>query len=93
MQAPFKLIYKSRLIRPLVVDRFAGDIDLACALKGVIMNHPLRFIHRAGSKVSMATSWNMFWETLRVVRFQRKFLKALHNGTLTMENNKIYKAN
>ena len=93
MQAPFKLVYKSRISRPMFVDRFAGDIELACALESKIRNHPLQFVHRAGSKVSVAASWNMFWETLRVVRFQRKFLKALRNGTLTMENNKIYKDN
>ena len=91
MQCPFKLIYKSRMVRPLVAERFAGDIDLAYSLKGNIYNHPVQFAHQAGSKVSFKTSWNMFWETIRVVRFQKRFLNALRNGTLLMQDNKIYK--
>ena len=74
-QAPFKLIYKSKMTRPLVAERFAGDLDLALSLNCVPLNHPLTFMHKAGGSIKLKTVWSMAVETVRVVRFQRKFDK------------------
>lgn len=74
-QCPLKLIYKSRFDRPLVAERFSGDLDLALALDCMVMNHPVNFMHKAGGSIRLKTVWSMAVETVRVVRFQRKFDK------------------
>jgi len=73
-QCPFKLIYRSDLERELVAERFSGDLDLAFARrKGAVINHPVNFVHKAGGSIKLGTVWSMAVETMRVVRFQRKF--------------------
>jgi glycosyltransferase involved in cell wall biosynthesis len=85
-QCPWKLIYKSDLGRELVAERFSGDLDLALARsKGTLINHPVNFVHKAGGSIRLKTVWSMAVETLRVVRFQRKFDKAVKTGTMSLD--------
>lgn len=79
MQAPFKLIYRSHIRRPVQVNRFAGDIELACAMKGVVIhNHPLQFMHVRGSKLPASSVINMFVDTMKVI-YRMKF--KVHSNT------------
>lgn len=80
MQAPFKLIHRSQIRRPVQVSRFAGDIELACAMKGVVIhNHPLQFMHVRGSKLPTSSVFNMFVDTIKVV-YRMKF--KVHSNTV-----------
>lgn len=67
-QAPFKLLPLLRIpVKRLKVDRFAGDFELLLNLEGVVMReHPLQFVHKAGSKLPMVSMFSMAWETAKV---------------------------
>ena len=79
-QAPFKLFAKSRLsLSAMKSERFAGDIEFILAYQGIFMNHPLRFVHRNGSKVKSGSVLSMAQETVSIVR------------KYSFRNNKIYK--
>ena len=78
-QCPWKLIYKSRLKSLPVVDRFSGDIDLACRIRGPIISMPVHFIHKGGSKVKTATIWDMAVETAKV-GWNNRFRKTDSRG-------------
>lgn len=73
MQAPFKLFPRlSVKVERLVVERFAGDIELALNIEAPIVNHPLRFVHKRGSKVPVSAILSMAVETMRVAwRFRK----------------------
>ena len=73
MQCPLKLIYKSKIdLDELVVNRFSGDIELACNYKGRIVNYPVQFIHKAGSKLPFSAIFSMAIETVEVaMRYRR----------------------
>jgi glycosyltransferase involved in cell wall biosynthesis len=73
MQCPMKLVYKSNIIEMLQVDRWAGDMELACCIQGEIRNVPVFFIHAKGGSVKISTVFEMFFETIRVARRFRKW--------------------
>jgi len=72
MQAPWKLIFKSKIQGSLTIDRFAGDVELACRLSCDKLNHPLFFVHHGGSKVRLTTSLRMALDTI-IVCLTHKF--------------------
>lgn len=77
MQCPFKLIFRSKMQKNvLVVERFAGDIEIACAVKGKIVNWPVQFLHKRGSKVPFSAIFSMMWETVEVALRWRKILRT-----------------
>jgi glycosyltransferase involved in cell wall biosynthesis len=66
-QCPFKLFHKSKLKWPITSQRFAGDIELAMKLRvKKLINIPIHFIHVRGSKVALATVFQMFLETPKI---------------------------
>lgn len=73
MQCPLKLIYKSTMLECMEVERFAGDIELACMVQGEITNVPVLFFHKAGGSVKAGTIIEMFMETVNVARRFRRF--------------------
>lgn len=76
-QAPFKLFSRMQLQYDLgIATRFAGDLELACALRVPIRNHPLQFMHRKGSKVKVSAVWSMLLETFEVAKAHRMFDRA-----------------
>jgi len=73
MQCPWKLVWKSQIHGEwLEENRFCGDLELACSIKGRIENYPVQFIHMAGSKIKTETIWEMFKGTWRVAKRFRK---------------------
>ena len=75
MQCPWKLIHKSNILDVMIVERWSGDIELACCIQGTIENLPVYFVHTAGGSVRNSTIFNMFSETIRVARRFRKMRK------------------
>jgi len=77
MQAPFKLIYKSKLrLERCVSNRFCGDIELASNLKCHVMNHPITFVHMAGGSIKPQTIIDMAVETAQIgVRLKKERLE------------------
>lgn len=76
MQCPFKFFFKSKLpLRSLSVERFAGDVELACAYEGWIRNHPIKFVHKRGSKLPVKAVFQMGVETIDVARRWRGVYK------------------
>jgi glycosyltransferase involved in cell wall biosynthesis len=73
LQCPFKLVYKSRMLDVLEVERWSGDIELACAVQGEIVNVPIWFTHMQGGNVRPKTVVQMFFETWMVAKRFRKF--------------------
>jgi len=80
LQCPFKLIYKSTIKKDLKVNRWAGDIELACAIEGEIASVPIQFSHVGGSKVSSGAVWNMVWDTAIVTYRMVKYRWANRNN-------------
>lgn len=78
MQCPFKLLRRDLLVIPPfpVSSRFAGDIELACCLRGEVVNVPVQFIHKRGGVVRGGTVWRMAVETLRVAWAYRGLRKS-----------------
>ena len=72
MQCPWKLIFKSTLLDMMRVERWSGDIELACCIQGKITNMPVHFIHMQGGTIKNSTIFSMFFETIRVARRFRK---------------------
>ena len=82
MQCPWKLIFRSRLCHDVLVDgkgnelwrvdRFAGDIELACCVQSAIWDWPVLFQHKRGSKVPFGAMFSMANETVQVARRFRK---------------------
>jgi dolichyl-phosphate beta-glucosyltransferase len=78
LQCPFKLVYKSRMdVGKLCVERFAGDIELACMVGGDVLNVPVEFVHKAGSRVKASSLREMLVETVKVAVRYRKLLKSV----------------
>jgi dolichyl-phosphate beta-glucosyltransferase len=78
MQCPFKLFNRNNIKYKLNVNRWAGDIELACSMsrKGVkCVNTPINFIHMGGSKVKKSTMFSMLFDTLRVSLRYRLYSK------------------
>lgn len=76
MQCPWKLIFKSKLrLDCLVVERWAGDVELACFYSGKIRNFPVHFCHKRGSKIPFTAVFSMAYETVIVARRCRKLNK------------------
>jgi len=76
LQCPMKLVYKSLMdVEKLCVERFAGDVELACIVGGEVMNVPVEFMHKAGSRVRLSSVVEMGMETVRVAFRMRRFLK------------------
>jgi dolichyl-phosphate beta-glucosyltransferase len=66
MQCPWKLFKKSNLIGELQEVGFCGDLELACMLRGGIVNIPVDFIHQRDSRVRPVSILQMFFDTVRV---------------------------
>jgi glycosyltransferase involved in cell wall biosynthesis len=77
MQCPWKLIWRSKIGRELREERFAGDIELAAVTRGVIMNAPVRFVHKAGSKIKAVSVWDMAISTAKIAIRCRKVRKTM----------------
>jgi glycosyltransferase involved in cell wall biosynthesis len=92
-QAPFKLIYKSKLRRSLQKRRFAGDIDLLLALdqRSDVRNHPLEFVHRRGSSIRSASIFQMMIETVKVVLQHRNMYSKGMVRKVISEDHNIFK--
>ena len=73
LQCPWKLLRRSSILNrnAFLVDRFAGDIELACRLNADVETLPVRFHHVRGSKVPMSAVFNMAVETVRVAMRER----------------------
>jgi len=65
-QCPYKLFWKEDVVKHVRAERFAGDVGLTLALDAAVKNAPIRFVHKAGSKLPISAIWTMFWETLVV---------------------------
>lgn len=73
VQAPFKLIFKSRQRGGFfAANRFAGDLNFILLYSGPINNLPLYFIHQKGGSIKAGTIVDMFKETVKVVTSLRK---------------------
>lgn len=76
MQCPWKLIFKSKLrLDELVVERWAGDVELACLYSGRIRSFPVHFCHKRDSKVPFTAIFSMAYETVVVAWRCRKLNK------------------
>jgi len=77
MQCPMKLIYRSKIMmNRLKVDRFSGDIELAGNIVGHVINHPVKFVHKAGGNIKTATIVEMAVETAQIaLRLRRERLQ------------------
>lgn len=75
LQAPFKLFRKSDVWGELNVDRFAGDIELFCALRSSIKDVPLDFVHKLGSKVRASAVVSMAYQSYHIASYYRKASK------------------
>jgi hypothetical protein len=77
MQAPFKLFPKTKIdLTKLTVDRFAGDVELALNLQVDVVNHPVQFVHKRGSKLPFSAIFSMALETMQVALRYRKLNKG-----------------
>ena len=75
MQCPWKLFRKSWVNRALIVERFAGDVELALGLSKVGADFSVKFVHKAGSKVPWTSMFVMVGETRRVISRARRLCK------------------
>jgi glycosyltransferase involved in cell wall biosynthesis len=79
-QCPWKLIFKTNILYELESNRWAGDIELVCAMRGKVENVRVRFNHKNGGSVKVGTIFDMFVETwcvaqrFRRLRFEKKIV-------------------
>jgi glycosyltransferase involved in cell wall biosynthesis len=67
IQCPMKLVFKSRIsLEKMQVDRFAGDLELACLLEVPAWDHPVQFVHNEQSRMRMVSMFGMLWVSLCV---------------------------
>jgi glycosyltransferase involved in cell wall biosynthesis len=57
------------------VEKWSGDIELACCLQNTIVNHPVDFTHVRGSKLPVTATFMMAKETAIVARRFRRLNK------------------
>ena len=79
MQCPFKLFPKDQLLFDIKSKMWAGDIELAGALKCNIVDVPVNFVHKGGSKIAKNTIWTMFITTAKSAMYVRRELRELRD--------------
>jgi dolichyl-phosphate beta-glucosyltransferase len=75
LQCPFKLFKREWLIGKedrLLVNRFAGDIELLMVMDKTVVSFPIFFEHCAGSHIRSSTVQEMLIETWQVANRERK---------------------
>jgi len=79
MQCPYKVLHASHIVgkvEHMTSDRFVGDIELMFLIAPDFIDVPIRFKHMKGSKVKGSAAWQMFRETLRIVK-REKYMNKL----------------
>ena len=88
-QCPFKLFNRKAIMGKMFTDRFAGDLELSCRLCADIVSIPVDFVHKRSSNVKVGTVFDMFFDSIRIVRKLRSEKKRWYgdgDGDWNMES-------